>query len=48
MTKGDIYHKQVIEKILTYGTEDENPRPKYKDGTPAHTLSYNVDRKSVV
>lgn len=43
MTKGDIYHKQVIEKILTYGTEDENPRPKYKDGTPAHTLSYNVE-----
>lgn len=33
--KGDIAH------ILCQGTEDENPRPKYKDGEPAHTISVN-------
>ena len=33
--KGDIAY------ILCQGTEDENPRPKYKDGEPAHTLSVN-------
>lgn len=40
-TKGDFYHKKIIEKILTEGTWDENPRPKYADGQPAHTLSLN-------
>lgn len=41
MTKADIYMKEAIEKILTEGYLDVNPRPKYKDGTPAHTLSVN-------
>lgn len=41
MTKGDIYTKEIIERILKEGTLDENPRPHYKDGTPAHTLSIN-------
>ncbi len=41
MTKGDIYHKKTLEKILEDGFLDENPRPKYADGTPAHTLSIN-------
>lgn len=40
-TKGDIYHKQVFHKILQEGCLDVNPRPKYEDGTPAHTLSIN-------
>ena len=41
-TKGDFYTKLLIEKILTEGTWDENPRPKYEtDGRPAHTLSLN-------
>lgn len=40
-TKGDIYHKQVFDKILQEGCLDINPRPKYEDGTPAHTLSIN-------
>ena len=41
MTKADIYMKEDIEKILIEGYLDVNPRPKYKDGTPAHTLSVN-------
>ena len=41
MTKGDIYTKEIIEKILKEGRMDKNPRPKYSDGTPAHTISIN-------
>ena len=33
----DIYHKQCISNILENGTLDINPRPKYKDNSPAHT-----------
>lgn len=32
----------AIKDILKYGFMDENPRPKYEDGTPAHTLSVNL------
>ena len=41
MTKADYYMKESIENILQYGHRDINPRPHYKDGTPAHTLSVN-------
>lgn len=41
MTKGDKYHKKVLKSILEKGTLDENPRPHYSDGTPAHTYSIN-------
>ncbi len=41
MTKGDIFHKETLKKILQEGFLDENPRPRYADGTPAHTLSIN-------
>ena len=41
MTKGDYYTKEIIKRILEEGTLDKNPRPHYKDGTPAHTLSVN-------
>lgn len=41
MTKGDIYTKEIIKRILEEGTLDENPRPRYLDRTPAHTLSCN-------
>lgn len=41
MTKGDKYTKEIIERILNEGCLDKNPRPKYSDGTPAHTLSVN-------
>ncbi len=36
MNKADQYYIQNIYKVLE-GSFDENPRPKYKDGTPAHT-----------
>lgn len=41
MTKGDIYTKEILKRILEEGTLDKDPRPHYKDGTPAHTLSVN-------
>lgn len=31
MTKGDIYTKELIERILKEGTYDINPRPHYED-----------------
>lgn len=37
MIKADFYYKNNLTKILTEGCLDENPRPKYKDGTPAHS-----------
>ena len=41
MNKADIFMHQSIKDILEEGYRDENPRPKYKDGTPAHTYSVN-------
>ena len=41
MTKGDVYTKEILTRILEEGCLDKNPRPKYADGTPAHTLSVN-------
>lgn len=40
-TKGDQYTKELIRRILDEGCLDKNPRPKYSDGVPAHTLSVN-------
>lgn len=37
MNKADQYYKKNLELILSEGCIDQNPRPKYKDGTPAHT-----------
>lgn len=41
MTSADILLTHDIRNILNNGYKDENPRPKYTDGTPAHTLSVN-------
>jgi thymidylate synthase len=41
MTRADYYMEQMIKQILDCGTLDENPRPRYADGTPAHTLFVN-------
>ena len=41
MTKADRYLVEDIKNILENGYKDENPRPKYEDGTPAHTISVN-------
>lgn len=46
MTKADRYLVEDIKNILENGYKDVNPRPKYEDGTPAHTISVNhVTRK---
>ena len=41
MTKADRYLVNDIHNILDNGYKDENPRPKYEDGTPAHTINVN-------
>ena len=41
MTKADNYIKDMILRIQREGFKDINPRPKYADGTPAHTISVN-------
>lgn len=40
-SKADSEMSMGIRDILLYGYKDVNPRPKYKDGTPAHTISVN-------
>jgi thymidylate synthase len=37
MNKAEFYYKQNLQRILDENNMDENPRPKYKDGTPAHS-----------
>lgn len=37
MNRGDKYYIQNIQKIMSEGSWDENPRPKYEDGTPANS-----------
>ena len=37
MNKADKYYIENLNKIVHEGCYDENPRPKYKDGTPAYT-----------
>lgn len=40
-TSADNFMRRTIEDILDRGYKDVNPRPKYPDGTPAHTISTN-------
>jgi len=37
MNRADKYYTQNIQKIMSEGSWDENPRPKYEDGTPANS-----------
>lgn len=37
MNKADKYLKDTLQEILFSGEKDKDPRPRYKDGTPAHT-----------
>ena len=41
ITKADKYMVEMIQHIKQNGYKDVNPRPKYADGTPAHTISVN-------
>ena len=41
MTKADYLMEDMIIRIQKEGFKDVNPRPKYTDGTPAHTISVN-------
>ena len=41
LNKADVYMADAINDILVNGYKDVNPRPKYDDGTPAHTYSVN-------
>lgn len=41
LTKADRYLVEDIRNILENGYWDEDPRPVYEDGTPAHTISVN-------
>ncbi len=41
MNKADTYLFNDIKNILDNGYIDENPRPRYKDGMPAYTISVN-------
>ena len=45
-TTADIYMAHTIRNILVNGYKDENPRPKYTDGTPAYTYSINHQFRS--
>ena len=42
-TKGDLFHKQLINEVLTSPDRsvDREPRAKWADGTPAHATSIN-------
>lgn len=44
MTRADFLLRCDIQRILNHGIKDENPRPKYPDGTPAHTyfVTHNI------
>ena len=46
MTRADMLLYDAINEILEHGYKDENPRPKYADGTPAHTISINHTMRS--
>jgi thymidylate synthase len=37
MNNADKYYIQNLQKIMSEGSWDETPRPKYSDGTPAHS-----------
>ena len=38
MNKADFYYKDNLTKILKEKQMDDNPRPRYKDDTPAHSF----------
>ena len=41
LNRADKYIYELMNRILTEGFKDVNPRPHYADGVPAHTISVN-------
>ena len=41
LTKADYYMSDMITRIRMDGIKDINPRPKYSDGVPAHSIFVN-------
>ena len=53
ISKADKYLYDNLNDLINIGSKDKSPRPHWKDGTPAHTLSinhvfntYNLDSES--
>ena len=46
LNTADTNMDRMIRQILLNGYKDADPRPKYKDGTPAHTISINHTTRS--
>lgn len=46
LNTADYNMDRMIRQILLHGYKDVNPRPKYKDGSPAHTISINHTSRS--
>ena len=51
MSKADVYLRETLLEILEEGQVDRDPRPKWKDGTPAHSkfvtqkvFQYNISK----
>lgn len=51
MNKANAYFKETLNEIINEGIWDTNPRPSWKDGTPAHSRAithvyhtYNLDK----
>ena len=51
MNKADIYLRETLLEILEEGQIDRDPRPKWEDGTPAHSkfvtqkvFQYNISK----
>lgn len=46
INKATEYMRDNIIDIFHRGYRDDNPRPRYEDGTPAHTISVNQNMRS--
>ena len=45
-TKGDMYHKVILDRILQEGTLDHNPRPHYEDFY--ENATYDKEKNTVI
>ena len=49
MIEADKYLKETLEEILHYGWWDENPRPKWSDGSPAYSkfVTHTIEKYNI-